>query len=397
MMQVLTKQKPTVSSTSTTGSMLPKSIRDLVPKDFGGIIARKGFAYQDHVAAKFCLEMLLGNDLLEVWCETYDDIVLIHIHDACETVEFVQVKQEDLDQLWSPAKLCARKDGEVGTSILEKSLARDCCGETVRFRLCTSLPPNAELGLLTLPLDHCDRHADREAFKDLAASFGKRIGTFSSANGHGAEFWISNALWESDTEKAIADHNKILLHRLLELNQFPAYCDTLDDLYETLLWRVKTAAEADWQLQKTQKTIKREELVGWLLAKANPLPNLKHEERLVKKLQQAGMDEVAVESAKGLRRQYLIELRQPRYLDPKSSTFCNDEVPAVLHRLRSELDSGRRQEEAVAFHHTCVERVLKIATEHQSKLDSEPPDGFLLGCMYEVTARCRHRFTPPAA
>ena len=331
-----------VSSITATGGWPTKSIRELVPDDFGGIIARKGFAYQDHVATKFCLEMLLGNDLLEVWCETYDDIVLIHSHGVGEAVEFVQVKQEDLDQLWSPAKLCARKYGEAGTSILEKSLARDCCRETVRFRLCTSLPPNAELKLLALPLDHCDRHADTEACKDLAAIFAKRIGTFTSASGHGVEFWVSNALWESDTEKSVADHNKILLHHFLELNQLPAYCDTLDDLYETLLWKVKTAAEAGWQLQKAQKMIKREELVNWLLARANPLPNLKHEERLVKKLQQAGMDEVA-ESAKGLRRQYMVELRQPRYLDPKSSTFCNDEVPAVLHRLRSELDSGRRQ------------------------------------------------------
>ena len=375
---------------------MTKSIRELVPKDFGGIVARKGFAYQDHVAAGFCLEMLLKDDLIEVWCETYDDIVLIRIHDSCEIVEFVQVKHEDLDQLWSAAKLCERKDTKPGTSILEKSLARDCCREIVRFRLFTSLPANSQLGILLLPLDHCDRHCGTEAFKSLAADFAKRINSFTSGNGHGVEFWISNAVWESAAEQAIADRNRILLHRFLEMNQFPAYCDTLDDLYENLLWKVKASAEADWKQHKSQKMIKRDELADWLLAKANPLPNLGHEKRLVQKLHVAGMDAVAVESAKSLRRQYMIELRQPRYLDPKSCSFCSDEVPAVLHRLRSELDSGRRQENGVAFHQTCVERVLDIANAHRSQLESQPPDGFLLGCMYEVTARCRHRFIPPA-
>ncbi len=385
-----------MNDTMASGGGATKSIRDLVPNDFGGIIARRGFAYQDHVAAKFCLEMILGKDLLEVWCETYDDIVLIRVHGSCEAVEFVQVKNEALDQLWSAAKLCERKDKKPGTSIFEKSLARDCCLETVRFRLFTSLPANSELGILILPLDHGDRHCDTEAFKSLAADFAKRINPCSSGNGHGAEFWISNAMWESAAEQAIADCNRILLHRFLEMSQIPAYCDTLDDLYETLLWKVKASAEADWKQHKSQKMIKKDELANWLLTKAKPLPNLGHEERLVQKLHAAGMDDVAVESAKSLRRQYMIELRQPRYLDPKSSSFCSDEVPAVLHRLRSELDSGRRQEDGVAFHHTCVERVLDIANAHRSKLDSQPPDGFLLGCMYEVTARCRHRFIPPA-
>lgn len=382
-------------SNTITGSPTAKPIRELVPDDFGGTLARMGFAYQDHVTAKFCLEMLLGNELLEVWCETYDDVVLIRRDTSCEVVEFAQVKKEDLDQLWSPAKLCQRKDGVVGTSILEKNLARDCCLETVRFRLCTSLPPNNDLEPLALPLSHSDRHPGKDVIKTLAACLANRIGAFASPNGHGPDFWIANVVWDWAAEQAVSDRNKHLLHRFLELNQLPAYCDTLDSLYDTLLWRVKTAAEADWKLQKSQKMLEKDELLEWLLAKANPLPNLKHEERLVKKLQMAGMDDVAVESAKSLRRQYMAELRQPRYLDTKSSTFYSDQVPAVLHRLRSELDSGRRQEDGVAFHQTCVEGILEIPKTYRSKLESDPPEGFLFGCMYEVTARCRHRFIPP--
>jgi len=56
---------------------LPPSIRNIQPLEFGGVIARQGFAFQDHVPVSFCLEMLNGSPLEEVWCETLDDITLI--------------------------------------------------------------------------------------------------------------------------------------------------------------------------------------------------------------------------------------------------------------------------------------------------------------------------------
>ena len=101
--------------------MAKPSIRTLTPPDFGGVVARRGFAYQDHVAVRFCVKMLATPALKEVWCETYDDIVLILDMAGAEAVEFVQVKGSLLDQLWTIAKLCECPRGK-GTSILEKSL-----------------------------------------------------------------------------------------------------------------------------------------------------------------------------------------------------------------------------------------------------------------------------------
>lgn len=83
----------------------PRKIR---PSDSGGSIARAGFAFQDHVAAGFCIEMLTREDLKEVWCETYDDIVLVWDKAGEELFEFVQVKAENHDQLWTTALLCQR-------------------------------------------------------------------------------------------------------------------------------------------------------------------------------------------------------------------------------------------------------------------------------------------------
>ncbi|HEV2247225.1 MAG TPA: dsDNA nuclease domain-containing protein [Terriglobia bacterium] len=385
-----------MSTAPTASTWTPKPIRDLAPADLGGIVARKGFAFQDHFTAQFCLEMMLGGDPIEVWCETYDDIVLIRKQNGQEIVEFTQVKNEALDQLWSAAKLCQQKDGEAGTSILEKNLARDCCSEAVQFRVCTSLSTNKELEPLTLPLGHKERAPDTDAIKQVRSSLSKKIGLFTSPNGNGVDFWIANATWTAAAEEAVILRNKRLLHQLLENNEVPAYIDTVDQIYEDLVWRVKQAAEADWKLHRNSKTLERQELLQWLLAQATPLPNLKHEQRLELKLKNAGMDQVAVDMAVSLRRQYIAELRQPRYLDTKSSTFFSDQVPAVLNRLRSELDSGQRTENGVTFHQTCVQAVSDIPNKLRSHFESDPPDGFLQGCMYEVTARCRHRFVPPS-
>jgi len=75
-------------------SIPPQSIYDLSPIELGGIEARKGFAFQDHVSAGFCLDMLEDTKLIEVWCETLDDILLIFQMPDSVCVEFVQVKSE---------------------------------------------------------------------------------------------------------------------------------------------------------------------------------------------------------------------------------------------------------------------------------------------------------------
>jgi hypothetical protein len=96
------------------------SIHDLPPLEQGGPIARAGFLYQDHIGARFCIEMLRNTKLAAVWCETLDDITLIWTDCGEATAEFVQVKSNDLGQMWSVALLC---DGGKA-SIVARSLAQ---------------------------------------------------------------------------------------------------------------------------------------------------------------------------------------------------------------------------------------------------------------------------------
>ena len=67
------------------------SIHDAEPLEIGGVVARKGFTFQDHVAVGFLLDLLKYDDLREVWCESQDDVTLIW-SGSVEYVEFVQVK-----------------------------------------------------------------------------------------------------------------------------------------------------------------------------------------------------------------------------------------------------------------------------------------------------------------
>ncbi|HUT44305.1 MAG TPA: dsDNA nuclease domain-containing protein, partial [Desulfobacterales bacterium] len=81
------------------------SIHELPPIETGGIEARKGFSFQDHLAVSFLLDMYENESLEQVWCETQDDITLIWNIDGNESVEFVQAKSSNLNQLWSVAEL----------------------------------------------------------------------------------------------------------------------------------------------------------------------------------------------------------------------------------------------------------------------------------------------------
>ncbi|RYF42002.1 MAG: DUF4297 domain-containing protein [Cytophagaceae bacterium] len=89
-----------------------QSIFDLEPLEFGGVENRKGIDFQDHVAASFCLAMLTDTRIESVWCERQDDVTVIRFENGQRTVEFIQVKGNSFDHLWSTAEICKRKEME---------------------------------------------------------------------------------------------------------------------------------------------------------------------------------------------------------------------------------------------------------------------------------------------
>ncbi len=180
------------------------SYHDLVPLESGGVIARSGFDFQDHVTAGYCLDMLDCEELLAVWCETLDDITLVWRNDSQEKFEFVQVKNNQFSHFWSVAELCKPGKGKPGKdkisgsgSILEKSLAHEQGAEPCSFRLVTSLPVNDDLQILTFPLSSPKRIGADPDFTKLCQQINEKIPDFKSRRGSDALSWLSRVVWEN--------------------------------------------------------------------------------------------------------------------------------------------------------------------------------------------------------
>lgn len=89
----------------------------------GGVGAKKGFLFQDYVAALYVTEMLRDKRIKGVCCEVKDDVDIIYENH----VRFIQIKTTDGDKKWSAKELCLRtkkKDSNRYNqdSIVHKSL-----------------------------------------------------------------------------------------------------------------------------------------------------------------------------------------------------------------------------------------------------------------------------------
>ena len=375
---------------------LPK-LRELKPPDCGGSIARQGFAFQDHVAACFCIEMLSNDDLKEVWCETYDDIVLIRQKSGVDTVEFVQVKSETHNQLWTPSLLCQRdkKKGEPeksGTSIPERSLARDCSQEKAIFRLVTSWELHSDLRFLKLPRDHKDRAVDTEVFKDLFKQVDEKTGNFHSVKGDGCNSWLSRLLWEVFSQQSLEKLNCLNLIKVLEKMDMPVAADSAEIVYNALLTLVKEAAERP-DTEREKKFLLASDVRAFIKKQAQPFPGLGPNEVLERKLSDAKLPSTELETAQDLRRAYLMAVRTRSFLETGGTpTYAG----AILHQLlslRTERDSGQIPNmDGINFHALCLKRVNEVMASPISNTDATPLE-LGAGCMYDITARCRHRFT----
>ncbi len=372
-----------------------KSIRDLPPLERGGVEARQGFEFQDHVAAQLLIEMLERTDLLEVWCETHDDITLFWEGDDCEEVEFVQVKALTLEQLWSIAKLTEqkRKDKKTvaGTSILERSLANDRGSEPSRFRLTTTLPPNADLAFLQLRYDAPDRQEKLADSKVLVADLEKRTSSFRSGNGNGVRYWLENTRWEvHQSESSLESANKLKLSRVAFALGHHVLPDQLDELYADLLALARKAAVADWGQSPHSKKITKASLTVWLEKQIDTRlkPASQAGIKLKSKLKDANIPGPDIEASLELRHRYLAERYKPKYLTTSRLTEVESEVGATLHSLRAKLDAGDLEDDGVKFHSLCLTAVEKL----QTTIPETPPLSVLQGCMYNIADRCVHRF-----
>ncbi|MBD1919763.1 DUF4297 domain-containing protein [Microcoleus sp. FACHB-831] len=247
--------------------MLPRpSYRNISPVESGGERARQGFTFQDHVAAGYCIDMLLNAGILEVWCELLDDITIVRNQAGQEEFEFVQVKSNKLDQLWSVAKLCERDQKNPGTSILEKLFANERGAEPCRFRIVTCRDVNNELKVLTLPLNSPVRTAPNNKFTHLCQQVSEKLPNYKSPIGSDTSSGLSRTEWDVRySEEAIREKNLSNIRAFGECIGVFLSAKQWTEIYEKILYKVKEAGEANWEINLDAKKFKRNKFLDWII------------------------------------------------------------------------------------------------------------------------------------
>jgi hypothetical protein len=384
------------------------SIRDLPPVETGGSDGRRGFDLQDHVAACFCIRMLTDPRLKEVWCENQDDVTLIWESGSGERVEFVQVKNNQLDGLWSVARLCERETAQprssdpamktpskkvkrVGTSILERSLAYDRCHEPCSFRIVTSWQINKELQLLSFGAEY--RATVPEALTSLVAALRQHVSDFTSPNGRDCAFWAAETTWEVvDSIQSLRSRNILAFGQYVASQGEFVAPDQVEELYMRLVAKVADASRADWRTDREKKRIGRDTLVSWVTDAVQEAvhPGSKGGRKLRTKMKKAMLPKDSIDSAVEERARYREEMLAQRYFTSTEYRAIEGEIVSLLHSLRTQLDSGMCDDPGIGFHARC--RSTLESFRESLPPDRRPPASFVHGCMYDITDRCTHRF-----
>jgi hypothetical protein len=271
------------------------------PEEEAARRSRRGYEYQDLIAASFCLQMLSDSSLQKVACETQDDVVLTWKNPTAGTVveEFVQVKSDRNKQQWSVSQFCAqKKDPSVkkgdndsiryrkNTSIFEKNALRDCGKHIARFRIVTRADVN-ELRILTEPLEV----RDNSEVTALAEKLEEKLNGNSTLTSSDIAYWVSHATWDvHGTDEAVFNDNFRRLSEVVqtEAGRLIAVAD-MERILHHLAEETRAMAMGKGRCGADPSIVTEKELRDWLTKEVCAIPHflgdeeagaLLHEERL---------------------------------------------------------------------------------------------------------------------
>ncbi|MGV7031047.1 HamA C-terminal domain-containing protein [Methylobacterium symbioticum] len=232
----------------------------------GGVAGRRGYRYQDHVAAAIFLDMLYSPDIHQIECETADDIVARKKIDGISIIEYIQVKTTESDFKWSLSELKERTKikgaGKPGSSLIEKSLACDRFGDTAHFRFVSTRDVRAELQLFKV--DRAKRGPIAKEYDALVKRFENVYKSFKSKGKNNIEYWARNMLWQVEaSEDSLRNKN---INRILDLADRDGALTPHSHaqiVYARLLCAVGDAADAIAATDPDAKAITRKEAYDW--------------------------------------------------------------------------------------------------------------------------------------
>lgn len=232
--------------------------------DAGGVKARQGFTFQDHIAASFLLDLLLDPALLQVECETGDDIALRWRLNGADVSEYVQVKITDGDSKWSLTEICGRKLKRVGTSLVETSLCKDKFPGDALFRFVSIRGVNHTLRPLTTPRDRRFEAHVVDDLTNLGRQVSNKLRRVTSPNGKTVPDWVQACLWELPGEKtAVQQKNINRIHRLFENDGEAVFASAVEATYEKLVAIARNAGDESMVDHATKKVISKQAIRDW--------------------------------------------------------------------------------------------------------------------------------------
>lgn len=375
----------------------PKSIRDTISLDQSGRNAKRGFAYQDHIGVKLCLEMILDDEIIEVWIEKEDDLTIIRKVGEIENLEFCQVKHtEEKGSRWSIADICKPDTTKYGNGkcFVEKSLMLDRCSESATFRVISSYPVSNDLKCLTHKLDSNHRTNSQSDLLDLGNTLTSRIGDIKTANGKGIIDWVNKCYWQKlpDTVVDLKNSNILLLEKIIESYSIQLLPNHREELYQMILGKVYDASSCDLKENQDGYKISCDNFLHWIKMKAEELLLSIKNDKLEEKILQAGGDMSVVSSARILKYKFKREKLDNNYVKPNNLAMYEEAIFEKLHDLKIELYSSEIKLDGMQFLNLCNREVEKIAANMGT---NENGITSLLGkgIMYDLTSKCIHRFT----
>lgn len=228
--------------------------------DAGGVAARLGFKFQDHVAALFVLQMIGDRRILQVECETSDDITVKWNGQQGAFPEYVQVKTTDRDTKWSLTEITKRNPSSTPSSLVERSLLADAAEAGARFRIVARRGVGKPLAALAEPIGLRAPGSTSSVAAKLLAKFPKT----RSANGHDLSYWATNAFWQviSGVEN-LQSANLQTISRLAEEHGANPSHSHAKSIYADLLRVVEEAALASKKQPSEFKIISRPQALLW--------------------------------------------------------------------------------------------------------------------------------------
>lgn len=376
---------------SSSQRLSRQSIRELVPHELGGVPARRGFRIQDHVATGFLIGMNTDAALIAVYCEAADDILLLWNRSGVLEPEFVQVKADEPDQLWTLPKFCAQPSGKK--SIVELSLQRDAWKEDCRFRIVVTRDLEPRLEPFTREINHGSRSATGPVFLKIHTYLVEKLGAVKSASGGTLEYWLARTVFEVvHSEGVIRLRNLSCLEQVLEQNGWFLTSDQREVVYEQLARIAKDAADADGQAQPDAKKLERETIEQLLARAVDDVKNNRPNISLEITLGAAGLSPQTIRGAKEATVNFESARRTRRYYGNEDWERLEHEIGGELHRLWAEYEAGAIDDSPLQFHARC----LRALSDIHARLAPPIPPMMLQGALYSRVKRGLLRFDRPS-